>query len=265
MIFIRIYLIFTILLLVSGCGSSGSSVPKNTSNSWYIPTPSTSWQWQLLGTINTAYNVEIYDIDLFDSSKTLIQQLQADHKRVICYFSAGSYENWRSDSAQFKTAELGKALDGWEGERWLDIRSNNVRNIMRSRLDIAKQKGCNGVEPDNVDGYSNKSGFPLSPDDQLDFNRFIAKEAHARGLSVSLKNNLDQVNALVNDFDFAVNEQCFEFNECDLLAPFIQQGKAVLNAEYKQDQTICIQSKQMKFSTLLLPLDLNDSFRHSCL
>ena len=261
-----------ILSLISACGGDSSSENNNNlpTQTWYKPAPSSSWQWQLSGTVNANYNVEIYDIDLFDSSKSLIQDLQSNNKKVICYFSGGSFENWRSDKDNFNSTDLGNTLDGWAGERWLDIRSRNVRKIMKTRLDLAKQKNCDGVEPDNMDGYTNNSGFPLRPNDQLDYNRFIANEAHARGLSVGLKNDLDQIKELVDDFDFAVNEQCFEFNECDALAPFINSGKAVLNTEYKQsyinDPTnICNQANNLQFSTLLLPLKLDDSSRHSCL
>lgn len=266
-------------LLLSACGGGGDTLDSNPVNptkptkptdKWYQPAPLTTWQWQLQGVINTSYDAEIYNIDLFDSSAALIKSLQDDSKKVICYFSGGSYENWRPDEDQFKSRDLGKALDGWQGERWLDIRSNNVRNIMKKRLNLAKIKGCDGVEPDNMDGYTNKPGFSFTANDQLNYNRFIATEAHARNLAVGLKNDLDQVNELVDDFDFAVNEQCFEYNECDLLEPFIKQGKAVLNAEYKQSyvndpSSVCKKSKAMKFSTLILPLDLDDKFRHSCL
>ena len=269
--------ILTICLLgvftfISSCKGAHKASQESDQN-WYKPAPLTSWQWQLSGAINTRYNVELYDIDLFDSSTALIHQLQSDNKKIICYFSAGSYENWRSDNNNFTDSDLGKPLDGWAGERWLDIRNKNVRNIMKARLDLAKQKGCDGVEPDNMDAYDNDSGFlskPLTADDQLDYNRFIAREAHNRGLSIGLKNDLAQINELVDDFDFAVNEQCFEFNECDALTPFIKQGKAVLNAEYKQSYInnsapICNQSVNLQISTLLLPLKLDDSFRHSCL
>ena len=37
--------------------------------------------------------------------------------------------------------------------------------------------GCDGVEPDNVDGYVNDTGFDLTAGDQLDFNRFARGEA----------------------------------------------------------------------------------------
>ena len=134
-------------------------------------------------------------------------------------------------------------------------------------------KGCDGVEPDNMDGYANASGFTLSFEDQLAYNRQIANEAHRRGLAVGLKNDLDQIPGLVAYFDFAVNEQCFEYAECDALSAFIDAGKAVLNAEYKvefqiDDNTrnaLCTDANARTFSTLVLPLDLDDSLRFSCL
>ncbi|MEA3363930.1 MAG: endo alpha-1,4 polygalactosaminidase [Thermodesulfobacteriota bacterium] len=280
------HLSFAILLLflLASCGSSSSSdndnnstgqnpvVPPMSTGNWYQPSVLVSWQWQLQGAVNTAYNVDIYDIDLFDSDPALIQQLQQAGKQVICYFSAGSYEEWRSDANQFLANDLGNPLDGWPGERWLDVRSDNVHSIMKSRLDLAVQKGCDGVEPDNMDGYSNNSGFNLTSADQLAYNRLIANEAHARDLSIGLKNDLDQISELVDYYDFAVNEQCFEYQECDLLAPFINAGKAVLNAEYEQKyvndanerDTLCVDSISRQFSTLILPLSLDDSFRFSC-
>ena len=128
------------------------------------------------------------------------------------------------------------------------------------------------MEPDNVDGYTNDSGFNLTAADQLKFNLFLAREAHLRNLAVGLKNNLDQVEQLVDYFDFAVNEQCFEYQECDRLAVFIQQGKPVLNAEYRDEyrsnsgirKSLCDRATKMQFSTLILPLNLDDEFRLSC-
>ena len=277
--------IFSTILLLSllvNCGSGSSSNssdssappadPPITTGNWYQPSILITWQWQLQGAVNTSYNVDIYDIDLFDSSATLIQQLQQSGKKVICYFSAGSYEEWRSDADQFSADDLGNPLDGWAGERWLDIRSDNIRTIMKNRLDLAVQKGCDGVEPDNMDGYSNNPGFAFTATDQLDFNRTIANEAHLRSLSIGLKNDLDQISELVDYYDFAVNEQCFEYQECSLLAPFINNGKAVLNTEYEQKyvndgnerDALCVDSISRQFSTLVLPLALDDAFRFSC-
>ncbi len=285
-----VWLFVPLMAVLAGCQRSGSSPVDNTmalpvdvapvtGGSWYQPPVGVTWQWQLLvpaGTsLNDSYDVAIYDVDLFDTSEATIQKLNvADGRKVICYFSAGSYENWRDDEASFSGNELGSTLDGWPDERWLDIRSSNVHRIMQERLDLARDKGCDGVEPDNMDGYLNDPGFNFTASDQLAYNRFIANEAHKRDLSVGLKNDLDQVEALVDYFDFSVNEQCFEYDECGLLAPFIDAGKPVLNAEYPADDwlddaneinQLCNQANALQFSTLVLPLDLDDSSRHSCL
>lgn len=96
--------------------------------------------------------------------------------------------------------------------------------IMQKRLDLAKSKGCDGVEPDNVDAYTQKNGggFKITYQQQLTYNIWLAREAHARDLSIGLKNDVDQVKDLVTHFDWALNEECYEYNECDTLAPFIK-------------------------------------------
>ena len=164
-------------------------------------------------------------------------------------------------------------MDGWEGEKWLDISNQGLKPIMKARLDLAVQKGCDGVEPDNMDGYTNNSGFSLSADDQLAYNKFIANEARKRGLSVGLKNDLDQIIELEPFFDFSMNEQCHVYNECDMMQPFIDANKPVFNTEYKQEyidnnngerDNMCSDSNDLSFKTLVLPLNLDDIFRYSC-
>ena len=279
-------LIISILasLLLLGCSDDSktdntvtsdfdANVAPISSGSWYRPDTNTSWQWQLTGSINTNYDVAIYDIDLFESNVSTIQELHTQGKKVICYFSGGSYESWRPDATAFSSELLGNDLDGWAGERWLDISNEKLATLMRSRLDLAVQKGCDGVEPDNMDGYINNSGFTLSADDQLAYNKFMANEAHLRGLAIALKNDLNQIVALEPYYDMSVNEQCHQYSECDLLLPFIEHQKPVLIAEYdssyKRPDTsvrdlMCSESNTQQFKTLILALDLDDSYRDSC-
>ena len=265
----------------SGSATSDSGTSTSTSTpsgapvkgSWQ-PTPGDTWQWQLSGSINTGYAVTVYDVDLFDAPTGTISALRNSGRRVVCYFSAGSGENWRSDYGQFAPGDLGNALDGWAGERWLDTRSTTVRAAMKKRLDLAKSKGCDGVEPDNVDGYTNNPGFSgaLNGSTQLDYNEFLASEAHARGLKIGLKNDIDQVAALAGRFDFAVNEQCHEYAECGVYSAFTGAGKPVFNAEYKSKwrtdanarASLCAEARASGLRTLVLPLNLDDSFRFSC-
>jgi hypothetical protein len=259
-----------------GEGNNRASLEAYSTN-WYHPEISETWQIQLKPrgsagyAVNTNYPVELYDIDLFDSPVSLIQWLHASGQHVICYFSAGSAEDWRPDYPRFHDSEKGNALEGWPGENWLDIRSKNVREIMKKRMDIAQKHECDGVDPDNVEGYANKSGFDLTAGDQLGYNRFLATEAHKRHMAVALKNDVNQIKELSGLFDFSVNEECFENNECDKNKPFIEKNKPVFNIEYKKEyldsnkrQELCSRSLKMKFSTLVLPLMLDDSFRYSC-
>ena len=231
-----------------------------------------SWQWQLQGKINTSYDVDIYDIDLFDSSPELIKSLQEQGRQVICYFSAGSYENWREDRETFPPSSIGKTMHNWKNERWLDISNIELQEVMKKRLDLAVKKGCDGVEPDNVDGYLHKTGFKLYSKDQLKYNKFLAKEAHKRSLLIGLKNDMRQIKKLEPYFDFAVNEQCYKYKECKRLKPFIKANKPVLHVEYSKKyrtnsharEKLCSYTSDLNLSTLILSVKLNDAFRYSC-
>lgn len=229
------------------------------------PAPGTSWQWQLSGSIDTSFAVQMYDIDLFDTPQSVIDQLHAGGRVVICYFSAGSWEDWRADATDFPASVLGNQLDGWPDEKWLDIRQLDILGpLMQARLDLAVQKQCDGVEPDNVDGYTNNSGFPLTAANQLAYNIWLAEQAHSRGLSIGLKNDLGQIPQLVSYFDWALNEQCFEYTECDALTPFVDAGKAVFGVEYNlETSAFCSQANTRNFDWLKKNLVL-DAARTAC-
>lgn len=229
------------------------------------PAPNTTWHWQLQGDLDTTLAVDAYDIDLFDTPSQTIAALQTRGVHVICYFSAGSYEDWRPDAGDFEPNDYGGAMGNWPGEWWLDIRSANVRAIMEARLDLAASKGCDAVEPDNVDGYQNTTDLDLSETDQIDYNRFLAGEAHARALSIGLKNAVGLVDTLEADFDWALNESCLEYDECAMLRPFIDAGKAVFHAEYvdaigeasAKQAEVCDEASIADFSTLIFTWDLD--------
>ena len=193
--------------------------------------PLVTWYWQLSNTLNTSYPAKIYDIDMEDNAASVIANLKAKGHTVVCYFSAGTWEDWRSDAAQFPASVLGRT-NGWPGERYLDIRSPVVRDLMSKRMDVAKSKGCDALEPDNVDLYSATTGFSITTADAVDYDKFLAAGAHSRGMLVALKNSTDVVKQMVPYFDFAIVEECFKYNECPAYSPFVAAGKAVLVAEY---------------------------------
>lgn len=234
--------------------------------------PGTSWQIQLSGTVDptvldhVANPHKLYDVDLVETSPATIAQLKAKGITVICYLSAGTAETYRPDYPAFSDALKGHALADYPDEFWLDIRdTDTLLPVMQARMDLAVAKGCDGIDPDNVNGYTNESGFPLSYADQLVYNRLLAYEAHARGLSIGLKNDLGQLHELVDVFDWALNEQCHEFGECEDYQVFIQQDKAVLGIEYRGEPAdFCPQANAANYDFLRKELALGAQPRTAC-
>jgi len=243
----------------------GAEASAQNGATWWQPAVSTTWQYQLRGTINQTNPASFYIVDGFDTAATTVASLRAKGKKVGCYISAGSYEDWRPDADRFPQSVLGDE-NGWPGERWLDIRNVSLLEpIMASRMDMCKAKGFDAVDPDNVDGYTNDTGFSLRANDQLVYNRMLARLAHERGLAVGLKNDVDQAAALQPDFDFAINEQCWEYNECGTLASFIAAGKPVFNVEYRGKQsTICPKARAKRFRTMRKQLSLGATVVWTC-
>lgn len=255
-----------ILLIIAWLILSGALDPVPVAAAdWWQPATGLTWEIQLSTTPRTLLNVDAYDVDLFDTPQTKLDQMHNRGIKIICYFSAGSYEEWRDDAARLKPYR-GRKLDGWDGEWWIDIRRDEVRAVMADRLDVAVTKGCDAVDPDNVDGYANKNGLGLTRRDQLNYLAFLAKEAHVRGLAIGLKNALELIPDVVADFDFAVNEECFDYRECGTLRPFTAAHKPVLQIEYggkKEARRICPRANDLGFSTLIKSLDL-DAKRIAC-
>jgi hypothetical protein len=199
---------------------------------WWHPAPGLTWQWQLDEEVDTSLEAEVYDIDLY-VDQSVIDELHARGVKVICYISVGSWEDKRPDADQFPSEVLGNKYEGWPGERWLDIRRIDLlSSIMHARLDLCKAKGFDGVEPDNIEIYDNRTGFPLTYEDQLTYARWLVDAAHARGLAIGLKNAPDMVTDSLSSFDFAITEDAFYYGWVDKMLPFIKAGKPVFAAEY---------------------------------
>lgn len=237
------------------------------------PVAGTTWNYELLHAVDDmSGDAEVWDIDLFDNDEEVIASLQSKGKMVLCYFSAGSYEDWRQDKDKFRESDMGNDLDGWPGEKWLDTNSDNVRRIMRARLDMAVQKKCNGVEPDNVDAYDNENGLNLGEPDAANYVAFLANEAHSRNLSMALKNAGSIVASVIDIVEYSVQEQCIEYENCDQFMPFIQANKPVFHVEYpKGDNTndnnliatdrrvsICDNHAASGFSTIIKNMNLDE-------
>ncbi|OJK00213.1 hypothetical protein ASPACDRAFT_52004 [Aspergillus aculeatus ATCC 16872] len=226
----------------SSSSSSNSSNSSNSNTTIWQPQVGTTWQIILTDPIDpsttTTSPTEVYDLDLWLNDAATIADLHAQHRKVICYFSAGSYESYRPDKAAFPPSTLGNTLDGWPDEKWLDIRSPDVRSVLAARLDLAAQKGCDGVDPDNVDGYDNDNGLGLTASDAVEFVKWLAEQARARGMSVGLKNAGGIIPEVITEMQWCVNEQCVEMGECETYAPFVAAGKPVFHIEYPNAEEV---------------------------
>jgi endo-alpha-1,4-polygalactosaminidase (GH114 family) len=210
-----------------------SSSPSTFKN-WWHPGAGLSWQWQLSEPpVDTSIDADVYDIDIFDNDASVVADLHAKGRKVIGYINVGSWEDWRPDKDQFPPEVLGKAYEGWPGEKWLDIRRLDLlAPILRARLDLCQAKGFDAVEPDNMEIHSNGSGFPITYEDQLKYALWLADEAHRRGLAIGVKNAADQVRDLIDHFDFAITEDYFFYGWQEKMQPFIDANKPVFAAEY---------------------------------
>jgi hypothetical protein len=216
----------TILLItiLSACVSSPIEVPAtsaippaitplNTLPAYWSPSPSDSFQLQLSDyPPDLSAEADVFELDLFETPQEIIDSLHEAGKRVICYINVGAWEEYRPDADAFPDAVIGKEYIGWDGERWLDISNyKSFGDLISTRLTLAASKGCDGIDPDNINGFQQDTGFSISAQDQLTYQ---------------------QVSDLLDYFDFALIEDCTVYGECTDFLPFIEQGKAVFQVEY---------------------------------
>lgn len=246
-------------------GDASRSLWSQTKSSFWQPKAGTTFQIVLQGALkDTSTDVTAFDIDLIANDVSTIRNLHSKGRKVICYFSAGSYEDFRPDSKDFQASDYGNPLDGWAGEWWLNTKSANVRKIMVARLDLAKSKGCDAVDPDNVDSYSHDTGFSLTKTDSVDYLKFLAQASHSRGMAIGLKNAGEIILEVADLIQFAVNEQCNQYEECEITRPFITAGKPVFHIEYpaaedeRTKDSICDDPAAKGFSTLLKHMELDE-------
>jgi hypothetical protein len=228
-----------LLSAATGCAGGGTA-PGNpalplraASHVRWIPAAGISYQIQYAGSFDPRVKAGVYDLDGFDTKASTVAAIHARGLHAVCYVDVGTWENWRPDASKFPASVLGKPDAGWAGERWLDIRQTSVLEpIMAARFAMCASKGFDAVDPDNLDGYTNDTGFPLTGREQLVYDRWVAAAVHRLGLAVAQKNDPGQIAQLSNDFDFAVVEQCSVQGWCKQFAPYTARHRLVVDVEY---------------------------------
>ena len=268
-------LLAAVLAFSAVCASDNTASADTSATGRWMPGANEPWQWVLDGPLDLADPMDMaggassqpttFSIDGFENPASTVATLHARGYRVICYVSVGSWENYRPDAAAFPAATKGSKVSGWAGEKWLDIRRIDLlRPVMTARFKMCADKGFDAVEPDLMDGYSNRTGFALTAADQLTYNRWVADTVHSFGMSVLLKGDPEQAAQLEPWFEFALNEECAQYDECGDYAPFFAAGKTVLHVEYTGTlASFCTASKLLGMNTMKKKLVL-DGWRRPC-
>jgi hypothetical protein len=243
----------------AGAGGTTATDASAPAGSWWKPVAGLSWQWQIGGgTIDPNLAVDVFDID-WEEDASVVAQLHQAGKKVICYVSVGSWEDWRADASSFPAAVLGNDYPGWPGEKFVDIRAQALRDIMAKRLDVCKTKAFDALEPDNMDVFSDNSGFPLTQADGVDYAKWLATECHARGMAIVQKNASEITANIQSVYDGALTEDCYNDGWCADMQPYIDANKPVFACEYTSSifTAACAWGKPKKYSFILKSLDLN--------
>jgi hypothetical protein len=248
------------LIATLACWSAAAASPSPP-RPWQPKPTTAAWQWQLQGKIDASIPAPVYEVDGFETSANTVRRLHRLGRKVICYLDVGSWESYRPDKGEFPRAAIGRTYAGFPDERWLDVsRFHLFAKPLERRFTMCARKGFDAVEPDNVAGWEpeNRTGFKITRADQLRFNRWVAREVHARSMAVALKNDGRQAAALAPQFDFAVVEECFQYDECGYYRDaFIRNGKAVFEAEYEQQPSeFCATAREFGFSAIRKSYDL---------
>ena len=215
---------------------------------------------------------------------------------IICRFTAGAVRLSDPDARKFPGFEAapperpdppaaGSAI-GWStfdpqapDERFLDIRAQSRAAwsaVMWKRFDLAAEIGCDGIDPDKSHVAMSDPGWTMEAAEQTSWLEELADQAHQRELSIGMRNGHTlpgQVDALADDFDWMMVERCGEFQDCDLVRPFINLQRAVFAIDYQTnvdgdsqlEAVVCSRQQGAMITDGLVKDDaLSSAFRAPC-
>ena len=201
------------------------------------PAPDAKFDLQFSSPMQLQRQVDFLVLDLADALPNEIDTIANNGAAPVCYFNGGSINTEDTDFDLVEPLVIGRRLNTDPQERWLDIRRiDDVAALIRSRLDLCRDKGFMGALVGNLENFLFRSGFPIGQRQQLAFNQFIADEAHQRGLAIGLWNSRSQITPLSSDYDFILVSGCFTDGWCNETQPFIDNGKPAFLVEFAEGQ-----------------------------
>ena len=182
-----------------------------------LPTANATFDYQIGGPYTPAKGVTAVSRDRSAKPATGLYN--------ICYVNAFQAQPdalswWQKNHPDLVLRDKDKrpVVDEDWNEALLDTSTADKRTrlaqVVGEWVDGCAKSGFQAVEPDNLDSYE-RSGGRLTKAHNAAFAKLLATRAHAAGLAVGQKNTVDMLPDRTKiGFDFAVAEECGEYNEC---------------------------------------------------
>ncbi|MFI6587953.1 endo alpha-1,4 polygalactosaminidase [Embleya sp. NPDC050493] len=156
----------------------------------------------------------------------------------ICYVNAFQAQpkaegDWPADLL-LRRSDDSIVYDGKWKEALLDLRTPEKRAAVADKVDAlideCANKGFQAVEPDNYDSFTRSEDL-LTDANAQDYIALLSAHAHRRGLAIAQKNTAELAeNRTALGLDFAVAEECGQWNECNDYTKYF--GNNVIVIEY---------------------------------
>lgn len=191
----------------------------------------------------------VFDIDGIINPASTVTAVHKLKDKAICYIEVGAAGNYYSAAEEHlrvtyyqqlsQAGDLGRAEPGYP-EYYLNINAPSVPRIIEAMIkQQCAAKGFDAVEPDIDDSYTDSTGFSITEQENIRFDRTLGAYAHGLGLAWGQKNGDNDPEfsqALEPTTDFLLDEECNYYQTCGVVTPpYVRARKLVLNAEYTDD------------------------------
>lgn len=223
--------LITPFLASSSSGAPAADVP--------LPPVHAGFDYQIGGGYAPPAGVDVVSRDREDSPAAGLYN--------ICYVNAfqvqpDELDEWAPDLL-LRDADGDVIIDEEWDEAILDIGTSGKRDRVAAKvngwIDGCASSGFQAVEPDNYDSYERSRGqFGTSA--AMAFITLLSDHAHAKGLAIGQKNTADLAEFRADTgLDFAVVEECGEYDECDSFTEHFGNNVIVIEYTSKGLATAC--------------------------
>ncbi|MFJ3652713.1 endo alpha-1,4 polygalactosaminidase [Streptomyces nigra] len=219
-----------------GSGASGRGDGETAPREVRAPEPGLAFDYQIGGPYRPPAGVRAVSRDRTSEP--------AEGVYNICYVNAfqaqpdaGDWWHEHHPDLVLRDADGDPVVDRDWDEVVLDISTRGKRarlaRIVGEWIDGCAKDGFQAVEADNLDSHERSEGL-LTAADNIAFGKLITARAHAAGLAIGQKNAAELAGQGRRiGFDFAVAEECGQYDECDVYADAYDDR--VFDIEYRTD------------------------------